>query len=65
MQITKDTKVISRTGLHTGRTTGATRRCQLEGCRGERVVVKWDDGRISYPCLKGMDTLPDGSLKIL
>ena len=65
MDIKKGTKVISRTGLHTGHATGAARRCQLDGCRGERIVVKWDDGRISYPCLKGMNTLPDGSLKIL
>ena len=37
-----------------GRTTGATRICRLAGCGGMRMVVKWEDGRVTYPCAKGM-----------
>ncbi len=39
-------------------------RCQMEGCRGLRLVVKWPDGQTSRPCTKGMFTRPDGELQI-
>ena len=55
MTIQKGEKVVSRDGEHTGRTTGATRICQMEGCTGRRLVVKWEDGKITYPCTKGME----------
>jgi len=59
----KNVKVISRTGNHTGHTTGATRICTLEGCRGRRIVVKWDNGKVTYPCTKGMSE-QNGAWKI-
>ena len=37
-----------------GRTTGATYRCQMDGCTGRRIVVRWRGGRITRPCFKGM-----------
>lgn len=46
-------KVISRTG-EVGKTTGKTRCCQLEGCLGVRIGTRWPDGRITWPCSKGM-----------
>jgi hypothetical protein len=48
-------KVLSRDKKHIGFTTGAVRHCALEGCRGLRIVVKWQDGKITYPCSAGMD----------
>jgi hypothetical protein len=48
------TKIKSRDGKLTGRTTGGTRRCQLEGCSGTRVAVKWPDGNITWPCSEGL-----------
>jgi len=47
-------KVVSRDGIETGLTTGATRTCGMEGCLGRRVCVKWPDGKVTYPCTKGM-----------
>jgi hypothetical protein len=47
-------RVISRTGKQSGRLTGTRRLCSLEGCRGERLTVRWNNGKISYPCTKGM-----------
>lgn len=38
----------------TGKTTSSTMRCQLKGCGGIRVCVKWDNGRKTWPCSKGM-----------
>lgn len=38
-----------------GKTLGSVRRCQLEGCSGVRVTVRWSDGTITYPCSKGLE----------
>ena len=46
--------VYSRDGSEKGVATGATRRCQLHGCTGVRVVTLWADGKTTYPCSKGM-----------
>lgn len=40
---------------YTGVTTGKTRRCQLEGCTGARLGVRWKDKHITWPCSKGME----------
>lgn len=52
--ITSETKVVSRDGRHTGRATGSTHRCQMEGCTGVRVTTRWKDGKTTHPCSKGM-----------
>jgi hypothetical protein len=51
----KGLSVISRDGKHIGKTTGGERQCAMEGCRGIRIGVRWDDGQLTYPCTKGMD----------
>ena len=38
----------------TGHTTGGTRECQMEGCRGQRLGVRWEDGKLTFPCTHGM-----------
>jgi hypothetical protein len=59
-------KVYSSDKKHVGKPTGSTRLCNLEGCRGERIGVRWEDGKITYPCSKGMDFSPKGrSAKII
>lgn len=52
--IAKGDKMISRDEKNTGIFTGVTRPYNLEGCRGLRHTVKWNDGKISYPCGKGL-----------
>lgn len=59
-----NTKVHSRDGTKVGVVRGRGYRCQLEGCRGLRLPVRWPDGRMTFPCTKGMTAQPDGSLKI-
>jgi hypothetical protein len=44
---------------HVGTTTGGTRRCSLHGCTGRRVATRWEDGRLTYPCEKGMSFDPE------
>ncbi len=38
-----------------GTTTGSTHHCQLAGCIGTRIAVKWDDGKVTFPCSRGME----------
>ncbi len=45
--------VLSRDGGKKGEVIG-TRRCQLEGCGGTAVIVRWPDGKRTHPCLKGL-----------
>lgn len=47
-------KILSRDGKHLGTTTGGTRKCSMEGCSGERIGVRWDDGKLTFPCTRGM-----------
>ncbi len=47
-------KVLSRNGKMEGKTTGASYACQLSGCMGRRLSVKWPDGHYTFPCTKGM-----------
>jgi hypothetical protein len=47
-------KVVNRAGTETGRVVGSGRWCRLEGCGGWRVPVRWPDGRLTWPCSKGM-----------
>lgn len=63
-KITKGEKVISRTGTQEGKTTGGSRHCSLEGCRGLRIAVRWPSGKLTYPCTKGMTSNADGSWRI-
>lgn len=49
----KGTKVIAKDGAE-GTLTGSTSDCQLTGCRGLRLYVRWSDGKLTKPCTKGM-----------
>lgn len=46
-------KVVSKDG-EIGFLTGGNYKCQMEGCRGARLSVRWADGKITRPCTKGM-----------
>ena len=61
----KDKLVYTREGNECGTATGATRRCQLEGCTGRRITVKWADGKRTMPCTKGLKTRADGHFQIM
>lgn len=59
----QDKNVHTRAGqkpVLVGRTTGTARQCQLEGCRGLRIGVRWPDGHITWPCSKGLEDTADG-----
>lgn len=41
-----------------------SRRCQMEGCTGMRIHVRWPDGSSTYPCSKGCTQLGEHLWKI-
>ena len=53
-------KVWSRTLKEYGKTTGKLRHCNMEGCNGLKVQVKWPDGKTTWPCSEGMKKYRDG-----
>jgi len=65
MKVEKGIKVFNRGGERFGYTTGATRACGLDGYADRRIVVKWPEGHVTYPCAGGMRKLPDGSFRIV
>jgi hypothetical protein len=58
------TKVLSRDSKLEGTPTGGSRPCQLEGCRGLRIAVRWPDKSITYPCTKGLDSVSGTVVRI-
>jgi hypothetical protein len=47
-----------------GTPTGGTRRCQMEGCSGLRIAVRWTDSSLTWPCTRGMSALSEEEMKI-
>lgn len=51
----KGARILSEDGKHVGHImTGHLSQCTLEGCSGQRIAVKWKDGKITKPCTKGL-----------
>jgi len=46
--------VISSDRKLTGKVI-STKACRLESCNGLNLGTRWEDGRLSWPCTKGMD----------
>jgi len=60
---TKGTPVLSSDGKIKGKLTGGSRHCGMSGCSGKALAVRWEDGKLTYPCTKGM-TFENGTWKI-
>ena len=48
----------------TGITTGGTRRCGMLECPGTLIGVRWPDGKMTWPCTKGMVQIKPGHYEI-
>jgi hypothetical protein len=57
-------KVISRDGKSIGKVTGGERHCQMDGCTGMRIGVRWNDGKLTFPCTKGMSIVKQGGKEV-
>ena len=58
-------KVYSSDGKMVGKSTGGERACHLEGCTGTKIGVRWSDGKLTYPCTKGMKVRKNGDYQIM
>ena len=58
------TVVFNKDGSQQGTSSGSLYRCQMEGCTGRRMSVRWPDGKTTRPCTKGMTTRQDGAWQI-
>lgn len=47
-------RVGTRLSRVAGRALGGTRQCQLAGCVGLRLAVRWPSGRLTWPCTKSL-----------
>lgn len=50
----KGTQVVGRESDDIGVLTGGSYHCQMSGCCGLRLIVRWRDGQRTAPCTKGM-----------
>jgi len=48
-----------------GEVTGSVRRCQMAGCNGVRIMVRWPNGKVTWPCSRGLQTRRDGAWQIM
>lgn len=55
------TTVTARDGVTKGTATGSVHRCQLAGCNGARISVRWAGNHTTFPCSKGMRVGADGA----
>lgn len=58
-------QVLDRTGFVAGVVTGRTWPCQVEGCPGRRVEVRWPDGTTTRPCSRGMRAVDGDTWQIV
>lgn len=64
-QITFPAKVWNREHTECGIPTQTVQNCRMESCRSERIGVRWPDGKITWPCMRGMDTSSPTDWQIL
>ena len=59
------TMILSSDGKSVGLVINENSRpCQMEGCTGHRMHVKWDDGSTTFPCSKGVKSINDALVQI-
>lgn len=56
--------VYNRDGSEAGTATGGERKCQLDGCPSQRVGVRWPNGKMTWPCIRGLLQRADGAWQI-
>ena len=59
-------RMLNRDGTQTGEILNMrSRKCQMEGCPGWRIHVKWPNGRHTYPCEKGVNIIDAETMQIV
>ena len=60
----KNITILSRDGKFKGHYTGGSRVCRLEGCRGQLQGVRWNDGKLTFPCSSAIVIISNNTHKI-
>lgn len=60
----KDTRVLSRDGRIKGRIVGSGHTWCGACQRACRIGVRWEDGKLTRPCVRAMKQLEDGSWQL-
>lgn len=59
-------RVIERGKKHpTGEVRGSGRRCTMESCGGQKVSVRWLDGKLTYCCDRGLALEQAGTWRLV
>jgi hypothetical protein len=64
----KEMAVFGRRGTRAARIKGrivGDRDCNLESCRGVRFAVRWPNGKLTWPCTRGMEVTRSGDYQII
>lgn len=56
--------VLSADGATHGIATGSTRQCQMEGCLSMRIMVRWPNNKVTWPCMGGLSRINKTTYKI-
>lgn len=57
--------VYSRDKKEKGVCTGGAYLCKMESCKGDRIGVRWANGKITFPCTQGMKFFKNGDMQII
>lgn len=62
----EENKVLSRDGKHVGVIENDDAgSCDMEGCRGSLIEVKWSDGSVTQLCSRGLELTKEGMWAIV
>ncbi len=56
--------VLSADGATHGIATGSTRQCQMESCLSMRIMVRWPNNKVTWPCMGGLSRINKTTYKI-
>ena len=48
------TLIFSRELDECGKATGTQKKCMLDGCKGQRIGVRWENKKLTWPCSEGI-----------
>lgn len=57
IDFSRGTRVVDRRGTR-GVTTGGSYPCPFSTCDSVRIGIRWDNGKLSFPCLADIDAVP-------
>lgn len=61
-----DIVVLSRDGKVKGKVINEhAKQCKMEGCRHDCASVRWEDGKLTYPCWGGLESVAKDTYQLM